>query len=99
MTNNPKLPKQQTKLDFYKSDFVVQNSREGDKWVCGTVREKLGPLLYAVETRDGGRWRRHVDQCRDSVNSPRHAEITVESAEWMSVCDTADNQNKSNIDD
>ena len=74
-------------------DIIVRNYREGDKWVHGTVREKLGPLLYEVETRDRGRWKRHVDQCRDNVNTPKHAETTDESAERASVCDTADNQN------
>ena len=74
-------------------DIMVRNYREGDKWVRVTVREKLGPLLYEVETRDGGRWKRHVDQCRDNVNTPKHAETTDESAERASVCDTADNQN------
>ena len=40
---------------------LARNYRPGDKWLTGTILDKLGPLSYRVQV--GSRlWRRHVDQ-------------------------------------
>ena len=35
-----------------------------DKWVCGSVVKRLGPLTYVVKVMDGRVWKRHVDHLR-----------------------------------
>lgn len=35
-----------------------------DKWQFGTVRKKLGSLIYLIELDDSRVWKRHVDQMR-----------------------------------
>ena len=44
---------------------MVRNVRPGPDWIAGTVLEVLGPVTYVVETEDGSKWKRHVDQLKD----------------------------------
>lgn len=43
---------------------MVRNYRSEMKWVPTVIVHCLGPLTYLVETRDGMRWRHHIDQIR-----------------------------------
>ncbi|XP_045473436.1 uncharacterized protein K02A2.6-like [Harmonia axyridis] len=68
------LPQKKYELNISKNtDFRV--FREGervmvreylgfDKWQFGTVRKKLGSLIYLIELDDSRVWKRHVDQMR-----------------------------------
>ncbi|XP_070377059.1 uncharacterized protein [Dermacentor albipictus] len=42
----------------------VRNYLYGPKWLPGIVDSVTGPVSYLVVTKDGRRWRRHVDQLR-----------------------------------
>nr|XP_050042740.1 uncharacterized protein K02A2.6-like [Dermacentor andersoni] len=43
---------------------LVRNYLYGPKWLPGIVDSVTGPVSYLVVTKDGRRWRRHVDQLR-----------------------------------
>ena len=42
-------------------EVMLRNFRPGNKWVPGIVVEMRGPHSYAVRTKSGEYWRRHVD--------------------------------------
>ena len=46
---------------------IARNYSDGEKWLPGTIAEKLGPLLYSVKMDNGLLWRRHIDQCPNQV--------------------------------
>ena len=41
---------------------IARNYSDGEKWLSGTIAEKLGPLSYSVKMDNGLLWRRHIDQ-------------------------------------
>ena len=43
---------------------MVQNFRDGPKWVCGVVIKRKGPVTYLVQVENGTVWKRHVDHVR-----------------------------------
>ena len=49
---------------------MVENHREGPKWVRGSIVEKLGPLSYRVQVGEQ-LWRRHGDQLLRADVSPK----------------------------
>ncbi|XP_045483761.1 uncharacterized protein K02A2.6-like [Harmonia axyridis] len=52
-------------LVFREGERVIVREYLGfDKWQFGTVRKKLGSLIYLIELDDSRVWKRHVDQMR-----------------------------------
>ena len=48
---------------------LARNYRPGDKWLTGTIMDKIGPLSYRVQV--GSKlWRRHVDQLLGAPDCP-----------------------------
>jgi len=43
----------------------ARSALPGSIWVPATIVEKLGPVTYTVEIRDGTLWKRHADQLRE----------------------------------
>ena len=52
---------------------MARNLRPGPKWIPGIIVQRLGPLSFLIETRDGQLWRRHVDHLK-SVYSDQESE-------------------------
>jgi hypothetical protein len=42
----------------------VGPGRRPGTWEAGTIIERVGPAVVLVETVEGNRWRRHVNQIR-----------------------------------
>ena len=40
---------------------MIRNLRAGDKWVPGTIMERIGPLSYLVQVAGIQMWKRHID--------------------------------------
>ena len=59
---------------------LVRDFRSGRNWTTAVVIEVLGPVTYIVQTDEGQRWKRHVDQMRKFVNRST-TESAVESNE------------------
>ena len=57
--------KQETKMHVGQK-VMVQNYRDGTKWMAGVVLQSCGPLSYLVKTGGGQIWRRHIDHIRDN---------------------------------
>ena len=47
---------------------MARNYRDQNRWLPGTVVQKLGPLTYSVQLDTGSLWRRHIDQLRHIGN-------------------------------
>jgi len=43
------------------------SSNSNVKWSIGTVKRRLGNVIYLVQVDDGRLWKRHVDQLRKSL--------------------------------
>lgn len=54
---------------FLGQTVMAQNLRPGPKWVPGVVVERVGPLSYLVQVRNGAFWKRHVDLLRQGSDS------------------------------
>ena len=52
---------------------IARSYSVGEKWLSGTIAEKLGPLSYSVKMDNGLLWRRHIDQLLE-VSKPRGAQ-------------------------
>ena len=50
--------------------IMAKNVRPGSDWVPATVKARLGPLSYRIETADGQLWRRHIAHLKGGVNKP-----------------------------
>ena len=44
------------------SDVMVRDYRLADKWIPGTIVQKLGPVTYEVDLGSGNLVKRHIDQ-------------------------------------
>ena len=44
------------------SEVMVRDFRHTDKWVPGTIVQKLGPVTYQVDIGSGNIVKRHIDQ-------------------------------------
>lgn len=44
--------------------MLARNWRSGSDWIPARVIEKLGPVMYALETFDHQCWKRHMDQLK-----------------------------------
>ena len=51
---------------------MAKNFRSGADWVQATIKARLGPLSYLIETADGQLWRRHIDHLKGVVASFRN---------------------------
>ena len=49
---------------------MARNFRPGRKYLPGVVVQRLGPLTFLVEVKDGLMWRRHVDHLKPLQESP-----------------------------
>ena len=52
-----------------------QNQEE--KWQYGTIKTKIGPLMYEVEIQPGVTWRRHIDQMISSLQQNKNTRVEV----------------------
>ena len=43
--------------------MIAHNYTGGQKWLCGVMSERTGPVSYKIKI-DGGVIRRHIDQIR-----------------------------------
>ncbi|XP_033125619.1 uncharacterized protein K02A2.6-like [Anneissia japonica] len=46
---------------------VAHDYRGKDKWIAGEVTKKNGPLSYDIRTQEGGTWKRHIEQLRETM--------------------------------
>ena len=46
---------------FLGQNVMVRNLQLGLDWVKGVIVERLGPLLYLIETESHQYWKRHTD--------------------------------------
>lgn len=51
------------------ANVMVRDFRQGHSWIAAVVSHVLGPVTYLVETVDGLRWKRHVDQIKSISTS------------------------------
>ena len=58
---------------------LVQNYRQGPRWVPGTITNRLGPLTYTVQVAGGRLWKRHIDQLLETADSPRDSTASTNS--------------------
>ena len=49
---------------------MARNFRPGREYLPGVVVQRLGPLTFLVEVKDGLLWRRHVDHLKPLQESP-----------------------------
>lgn len=68
---------------------VVRDYRGGDKWTCGTVQSRTGPVSYKVKVNDR-LWRRHTDQLAKTGSPalPPPTDLLVGEEKEVSVEDT-----------
>ena len=45
---------------------IARDYRDKEKWIPGRIEERIGPLMYKVDTGSNYLWRRHADQLRES---------------------------------
>ncbi|XP_055605012.1 uncharacterized protein LOC129753241 [Uranotaenia lowii] len=55
-------------------EIVLQGNPRMDKWVPGVIAERLGDLHYYIDF-GGKRFKRHIDQIRPRIGSPRSNDI------------------------
>ena len=48
----------------------ARNFRDGARWVKAMVSDRLGPVSYLVQLRNGDFWRRHIDHLRRGSEQP-----------------------------
>ena len=50
---------------------LVRNRRDGPRWIRGSIIKIQGPVSYIVRVSTGDVWRRHIDDIRDTCQSPQ----------------------------
>ena len=70
---------------------LVRDFRSSDKWIPAVVVEELGPVTFIVETDEGQRWKRHLDQIKSWITRTVHTsppETGVEDADDLAESQT-----------
>ena len=56
---------------FVGQSVMAKNLHPGLEWIPAIVVERLGPVMYLVETSDHRLWKRHIDQLKEFVKVSR----------------------------
>ena len=56
----------------------ARNFRDGARWVKAMVSDRLGPVSYLVQLRNGDFWRRHIDHLRRGSEQPPRDDSAAE---------------------
>ena len=56
----------------------ARNFRDGARWVKAMVSDRLGPISYLVQLRNGDFWHRHIDHLRRGSEQPPQDDSAAE---------------------
>ena len=65
---------------------IARDYRDKEKWIPGRIEERIGPLVYKVDTGSNYLWRRHADQLRESNRGLMSDTQSVMPTETLTDC-------------
>ena len=74
-----------TREFFVGQEVMARNPRSGAKYLHGVIIERLGPLSFLVEVKDGLTWRHHIDHLKplqesSTPGTPSSSQATSDEA-------------------